>query len=80
MRSDPHVRMRHRQGNVAPNRRGTDRIALKMRTDSLPDNQLELQSSKRDGQQVDSRAYEEEHVHDVYQQIASHFSSTRYKV
>lgn len=27
-----------------------------------------------------SRVYEEEHVHDVYQQIASHFSSTRYKV
>src|ERR1700728_2385874 len=23
--------------------------------------------------------YEEEHVHEVYQQIASHFSSTRYK-
>jgi hypothetical protein len=28
----------------------------------------------------DSRAYEEEHVHTVYQQIAPHFSSTRYKV
>jgi hypothetical protein len=28
----------------------------------------------------DSRAYEEEHVHVVYQQIAHHFSSTRYKV
>lgn len=28
----------------------------------------------------DSRAYEEEHVHSVYQQIATHFSSTRYKV
>jgi hypothetical protein len=28
----------------------------------------------------DSRAYEEEHVHRVYQQIAPHFSSTRYKV
>jgi hypothetical protein len=25
-------------------------------------------------------AYEEEHVHSVYEQIASHFSSTRYKV
>lgn len=25
-------------------------------------------------------AYEQKHVHDVYQQIASHFSSTRYKV
>lgn len=25
-------------------------------------------------------AYEEEHVHTVYEQIASHFSSTRYKV
>lgn len=25
-------------------------------------------------------AYEEEHVHGVYQQIAQHFSSTRYKV
>lgn len=25
-------------------------------------------------------AYEDEHVHQVYEQIASHFSSTRYKV
>lgn len=25
-------------------------------------------------------SYEEEHVHEVYEQIASHFSSTRYKV
>lgn len=25
-------------------------------------------------------AYEEKHVHEVYQQIAEHFSSTRYKV
>jgi tRNA (uracil-5-)-methyltransferase TRM9 len=25
-------------------------------------------------------AYEEQHVHTVYEQIASHFSSTRYKV
>lgn len=24
--------------------------------------------------------YEDSHVHDVYDQIASHFSSTRYKV
>jgi tRNA (uracil-5-)-methyltransferase TRM9 len=24
--------------------------------------------------------YEQEHVHEVYEQIASHFSSTRYKV
>jgi tRNA (uracil-5-)-methyltransferase TRM9 len=28
----------------------------------------------------DDKAYEQKHVHDVYQQIASHFSSTRYKV
>lgn len=28
----------------------------------------------------ESTAYEEEHVHEVYEQIASHFSSTRYKV
>lgn len=28
----------------------------------------------------ESRAYEEKHVHTVYQEIASHFSSTRYKV
>jgi hypothetical protein len=27
-----------------------------------------------------SRAYEEKHVHTVYEQIATHFSSTRYKV
>ncbi|EMC96134.1 hypothetical protein BAUCODRAFT_33477 [Baudoinia panamericana UAMH 10762] len=26
-----------------------------------------------------SQAYEEQHVHSVYEQIASHFSSTRYK-
>lgn len=25
-------------------------------------------------------AYEEEHVHSVYEEIAGHFSSTRYKV
>jgi tRNA (uracil-5-)-methyltransferase TRM9 len=25
-------------------------------------------------------AYEEQHVHAVYEQIASHFSATRYKV
>lgn len=25
------------------------------------------------------KAYEEKHVHEVYQQIAQHFSSTRYK-
>lgn len=32
--------------------------------------------------QGDSRGenYEEQHVHTVYEQIASHFSSTRYKV
>ena len=29
---------------------------------------------------VGGTAYEEEHVHTVYEQIASHFSSTRYKV
>ncbi|KAI9711174.1 MAG: tRNA methyltransferase, has a role in tRNA modification [Bogoriella megaspora] len=28
---------------------------------------------------IDEQAYEEEHVHSVYEQIASHFSSTRYK-
>ena len=28
----------------------------------------------------DSESYEEVHVHHVYEQIASHFSSTRYKV
>ena len=28
----------------------------------------------------DSEAYEAVHVHEVYNQIASHFSSTRYKV
>lgn len=30
--------------------------------------------------QPDSEKYEELHVHRVYDQIASHFSSTRYKV
>ena len=29
--------------------------------------------------QVHGEKYEQEHVHDVYEQIASHFSSTRYK-
>lgn len=29
---------------------------------------------------ANGEAYEEEHVHEVYEQIASHFSSTRYKV
>lgn len=31
------------------------------------------------GDQKDDEAYEEKHVHQVYQQIADHFSSTRYK-
>lgn len=35
---------------------------------------------KIDGEDLKENAYEEEHVHAVYQQIASHFSSTRYKV
>ena len=29
---------------------------------------------------ADQESYEEQNVHEVYQQIASHFSSTRYKV
>ena len=29
---------------------------------------------------IDGARYEEQHVHSVYEQIASHFSSTRYKV
>lgn len=28
----------------------------------------------------DADAYEQQNVHEVYQQIADHFSSTRYKV
>ena len=28
----------------------------------------------------DEQAYEDKHVHQVYEQIAPHFSSTRYKV
>lgn len=28
----------------------------------------------------DPQAYEDQHVHAVYDQIASHFSATRYKV
>ncbi|GAM83605.1 hypothetical protein ANO11243_015930 [Dothideomycetidae sp. 11243] len=32
-----------------------------------------------DEKNASSSAYEEEHVHSVYEQIASHFSSTRYK-
>lgn len=31
-------------------------------------------------QKAQLEAYEEQNVHDVYQQIAQHFSSTRYKV
>lgn len=30
--------------------------------------------------QTESEEYEDQHVHQVYEQIASHFSSTRYKV
>lgn len=30
--------------------------------------------------QQNGEAYEQENVHEVYQQIASHFSATRYKV
>jgi tRNA (uracil-5-)-methyltransferase TRM9 len=29
---------------------------------------------------AEAKAYEEEHVHSVYEEIATHFSSTRYKV
>lgn len=32
------------------------------------------------GEAATREAYEEEHVHQVYSQIAHHFSSTRYKV
>jgi hypothetical protein len=32
------------------------------------------------GNLPDGEAYEEKNVHEVYQQIAEHFSSTRYKV
>ena len=32
-----------------------------------------------DPQKEDSRQYEETHVHQIYEEIASHFSSTRYK-
>lgn len=31
-------------------------------------------------QKAQQEAYEEQNVHEVYQQIAQHFSSTRYKV
>lgn len=31
-------------------------------------------------QEQNGEEYEQEHVHSVYEQIASHFSSTRYKV
>jgi len=31
-------------------------------------------------QDSDSRKYEEKHVHEVYEEIATHFSETRYKV
>ena len=34
---------------------------------------------KQDSNQVQPESYEEQHVHQVYEQIASHFSSTRYK-
>ena len=30
--------------------------------------------------ETDPEAYETRHVHDVYNEIAAHFSSTRYKV
>ena len=39
-----------------------------------------LGTSKTMSVQATGEAYEEEHVHTVYEQIASHFSSTRYKV
>ena len=32
------------------------------------------------GDVTHGEGYEEQHVHEVYEQIASHFSSTRYKV
>ena len=39
-----------------------------------------VSQSVRTGEDRDPQAYENEHVHQVYEQIAPHFSSTRYKV
>lgn len=70
----------------APQRSSTSRWdphwhSLGMHTESCPDHHLEdSQWKEEDSSEVKVREYEEEHVHGVYQQIASHFSSTRYKV
>jgi hypothetical protein len=42
-----------------------------------PDSHLQATMAESDTQGAD---YEAEHVHSVYEEIASHFSSTRYKV
>lgn len=39
-----------------------------------------LDSSHSTMDNAHTEAYEEEHVHKVYEEIADHFSSTRYKV
>jgi hypothetical protein len=44
---------------------------------SSPDSHLQATMAESDTQGAD---YEAEHVHSVYEEIASHFSSTRYKV
>ena len=46
-------------------------------------NTAEMASSDQQSlvtEKLQEEAYEEKHVHEVYQQIAGHFSSTRYKV
>jgi len=78
--------MRHDQGKHLNVARSPDRTRIGipkvvMHTEGLPDHRLgNRQWQKEDRSEAKSREYEEEHVHDVYQQIASHFSSTRYKV
>lgn len=47
---------------------------------SILDQVLRRLSRYMPGSQDHGTAYEKEHVHEVYEQIASHFSSTRYKV
>jgi hypothetical protein len=55
-------------------------IALPLRVRSVNDSTFNDISSEFSSLMDDAGAYEEQHVHSVYEEIATHFSSTRYKV
>ncbi len=76
---NPHALRRGGQGQRSPKAR-LHRIAVIMNVEAGLGDHEDSESSVKDISMPSGGVYEEEHVHKVYQQIASHFSSTRYKV